>query len=186
MQARAKRIEARSGGRQEPDLEERAGLDPMLAVKLWRNPCWLSFRVNYIAHHFNQPLYAHIQRRYKLTPPEHVVLYAIGLKEGITAEEIAASSARPKNTLSRAVNALVAKSMVFRLQDRGDRRRLSLYLTRTGRRIVAETVPLFVAQEQAMAAALTPSEQSTLRRLLTKLILNKNAWPTTVNKETSP
>ncbi len=37
------------------------------------------------------------------------MLYALGLKEGITADEIAASSARPKNTLSRAVNALLAK-----------------------------------------------------------------------------
>lgn len=186
MQSRARRGETRTGARREPDLNAPSELDPMLAVKLWRNPCWLSFRVNYIAHHFNQPLYAHIQRRYKLTPPEHVVLYAIGLKEGITAEEIAASSARPKNTLSRAINALIAKGMVFRLQDRDDRRLLSLHLTRAGARVVGETVPLFVAQEKAMAAALTPAEQSTLHRLLTKLILNKDTWPTTVNRENLP
>lgn len=186
MQARGKRIEARGGGRREPMPGARSAPDPMLAVKLWRNPCWLSFRVNYIAHHFNQPLYAFIQRQYRLTPPEHVVLYAVGLKEGITAEEIAASSARPKNTLSRAINALVARGMLFRLQDRDDRRRLSLRLTRAGRRVVAETVPLFVAQEKAMAAVLTAAEQSTLERLLTKLIVNKDAWPTTVKRETSP
>ena len=42
-------------------------LNPMIDTKLWQNPCWLSFRANFIAHHFNQPLYDWIQRRYRLT-----------------------------------------------------------------------------------------------------------------------
>ena len=33
---------------------------------------WLSFRANFIAHHFNQPLYGWIQRRYRAHAPEHV------------------------------------------------------------------------------------------------------------------
>jgi DNA-binding MarR family transcriptional regulator len=160
-------------------------LHTMVGVKLWQNPCWLSFRANYIAHHFNQPLYAWIGQRYKLTAPEHVVLYAIGLKDGITADDIAESSARPKNTLSRAVNSLIARKLLFRTQDRADRRRLGLHLTRLGRRIVEETVPAFVAQEQAMASALTLAEQHTLNRLLTKIILGKAKWPTIVQKETA-
>jgi DNA-binding MarR family transcriptional regulator len=156
-------------------------LHPMIGTKLWQNPCWLSFRANYIAHHFNQPLYDHIQRRYKLTAPEHVVLYALGLREGITADDIAASSARPKNTLSRAVNALLRKKLVLRKQDQADRRRLSLYLTRSGRKIVDDTVPQFVSREQAMASALTNAEQQTLNRLLTKIILNHSQWPATAD-----
>jgi MarR family transcriptional regulator, temperature-dependent positive regulator of motility len=155
-------------------------LNAMIGTKLWQNPCWLSFRANFIAHHFNQPLYDWIQRRYRLTPPEHVVLYALGLKEGITADDIAASSSRPKNTLSRAVNSLLRKKLVLRKQDQSDRRRLSLYLTRSGRRIFEGTVPRLVAREQAMAAALTPSEQQVLNRLLTKIILSKSNWPATV------
>jgi len=154
-------------------------LHPMIGTKLWQNPCWLSFRANYIAHHFNQPLYDHIARRFKLTAPEHVVLYALGLRQGITADDIAASSARPKNTLSRAVNALLRKKLVLRKQDQADRRRLSLYLTRSGRKIVDETVSLFVSREQAMAAVLTSAEQQTLNRLLTKIILNQSQWPAT-------
>jgi DNA-binding MarR family transcriptional regulator len=160
-------------------------LHPMVGVKLWHNPCWLSFRANYIAHHFNQPLYAWIAQRYKMTAPEHVVLYAVGLKDGITADDIAESSARPKNTLSRAVNSLIEKKLLFRTQDCADRRRLGLHLTRLGRRIVGETVPAFVAQEQAMASALTPTEQHTLNRLLTKVILGKANWPTVVQRESA-
>ena len=85
------------------------------------------------------------------------MLYALGLKEGITADDIAASSSRPKNTLSRAVNSLLRKKLVLRKQDQADRRRLSLYLTRSGRKIFEDTVPRLVAREQAMMArALTP------------------------------
>jgi DNA-binding MarR family transcriptional regulator len=170
----------REGQRVSPEKARGAALDPMVATKLWRNPCWLSFRANFIAHHFNQPLYDLIHRRYRLTPPEHVVLYALGLQEGVTADDIAASSSRPKNTLSRAINSLLRKKLLLRKQDQSDRRRLSLYLTRSGRRIVGETVPLFVERERAMAAALTPDEQHTLNRLLTRVILSKPQWPATV------
>lgn len=157
-----------------------ADLNAMIGTKLWENPCLLSFRVNFIAHHYNQPLYDWIQRRYRLTAPEHVVIYALGLKEGITADDIAASSSRPKNTLSRAVNGLLRKKLLLRKQDQADRRRLSLYLTRSGRKIFIETVPHFVAREQAMAAALSPSEQRVLYDLLTKIILSKSHWPANV------
>jgi DNA-binding MarR family transcriptional regulator len=173
-----KRVRRRA--RHEEADESAADLNAMIGTKLWQNPCWLSFRANFIAHHFNQPLYDWIQRRYRLTAPEHVVLYALGLKEGITADDIAASSSRPKNTLSRAVNSLLRKKLLLRKQDQADRRRLSLYLTRSGRRIFNETVPQFVAREQAMASALTSTEQNVLNELLTKIILRKSHWPATV------
>jgi MarR family transcriptional regulator, temperature-dependent positive regulator of motility len=156
-------------------------LHPMIATKLWDNPCWLSFRVNYIAHHFNQPIYEWIWQTYKVTAPEHVVLYAIGLRDGVTADDVAASSAKPKNTLSRAVNALIAKRLVTRVQDTADRRRMRLYLTRQGRKIVDETVPVFVSHEHAMFAALTVGERKSLKQLLTKIVVNHQAWPTRIN-----
>ena len=46
-------------------------------------------------------------------------------------------------------------------------------------------MPTFVAHEQAMASALTPAEQHTLNRLLTKIIQGKANWPTDVQKETA-
>ncbi len=160
-----------------------ADLHPMIATKLWSNPCWLSFRANYIAHHFNQPIYQWIWRAFKLTAPEHAVLYAVGLKSGITAEDIAASSARPKNTLSRAVNALLRKRLLTRVQDVKDRRRMRLYLTRQGRRVVQETVPALVAHEREMFSTLTPVEQRALNQLLTKIVLSQSAWPTRIDTE---
>ncbi len=158
------------------------GMNPMVGVKLWRNPCRLSFRMNFIAHHFNQPVYECIERRYRLTMPEHVVLYALGLQEGITAEDVVASSSRPKNTLSRAINGLVGRRLVHRNRDPLDRRRLLLYLTPRGRRIVADSVPLFLEREHQLFGALSAQERETLVYLMTKVILDQPAWPTRLHE----
>ena len=159
-----------------------ADLNDMVATKLWDNPCWLSFRANYIAHHFNQPIYQMIWRDYRLTQPEHVVLYALGLREGVTAEDIVASSSRPKNTLSRAVNSLLRKKLIRREQSANDRRRYHLFLSPSGRAIIDASVPELVAREQMMASVLTKQEQATLSGLMTKIILNAGQWPAEVNR----
>lgn len=156
------------------------GPHPMLGVKLWNNPCRLSFRVNFIAHHFNQPIYDWVWREYRLTQPEHVVLYALGLKDEITADDIVASTSRPKNTLSRGVNAALRKKLIERRPDPRDRRRLILTLTPAGRRVVARSVPALVAHENAMAARLSKVERRTLEALLEKIILDKANWPTQI------
>lgn len=158
-------------------------LNEMIATKLWDNPCWLSFRVNYIAHHFNQPIYQMIWRDHHLTQPEHVVLYALGLREGVTAEDIVASSSRPKNTLSRAVNSLLRKKLIRREQSADDRRRYHLFLSPTGRAIIDATVPELVEREKMMASALTLQEQVTLSSLMTKIILNADRWPADIKGE---
>ncbi|MET0605358.1 MAG: MarR family transcriptional regulator [Beijerinckiaceae bacterium] len=160
-----------------------SGLNDMVATKLWDNPCWLSFRVNFIAHHFNQPIYQMIWRNFRLTQPEHVVLYALGLREGVTAEDIVASSSRPKNTLSRAVNSLLRKKLIRRERSMDDRRRYHLFLSERGRAIISESVPQLVAREQLMAGVLTRQEQTVLTGLLTKIILNAGAWPAEISGE---
>lgn len=156
------------------------GMNPMVGVKLWRNPCRSLFRVNFIAHHCNQPVYEWIARTYGLTAPEHVVLFAIGLRDGITAEDVAASSSRPRNTLSRAVNRLLERKLIFRIHDSADRRRRLLYLTPSGRRILDGTVPQLAAREELIFSILSAQERETFNYLMTKVILNQSAWPTTI------
>ena len=115
--------------------ESAPDLHPMIATKLWENPCWLSFRINFIAHQFNQPLYDWIERRYR----PHAARASScsmrsGLKDGITADDIAASSSRPKNTLSRAIQtACCARSWsAARAGPVPTAAASSLYLTRSG------------------------------------------------------
>jgi DNA-binding MarR family transcriptional regulator len=156
--------------------EEAAGLPPLLAAKLWQNPCWLSFRVNFIGAAFNRHVYAGIERRHALKRPEVMVIYALRLRDGLTATEISISSAFPKNTVSRAIQVLLRRKLVRRAIDAKDRRSFVLRLTPAGRAIVDEAIPPMVEREQAMLAALTPAEQHMLHALLTKIVVASPHW----------
>jgi DNA-binding MarR family transcriptional regulator len=156
--------------------QEASGLAPLLAVKLWQNPCWLSFRVNYIGAGFNRHVYSGIERRHALKRAEVTVIYALRLKDGLTATEISLSSAFPKNTVSRAIQVLLRRKLVRRAIDLNDRRSFVLRLTNAGRAIVDEAIPLMVEREQSMLAALSPAEQHMLHALLTKIVVASPGW----------
>lgn len=153
-------------------------LDPLTVTKLWDNPCWLSFRLNFVAFRFNDPVYRWIETRYGLVRPEFVALYAVGLKDGVAAKNIVASSGLPKNTLSRAIQRLLQRRLLRRETDREDLRSFVLFLTAPGRAIFDETLPLMLRQQKAMLSALTEGEQRQLCELMDKLVIASPTWPT--------
>jgi DNA-binding MarR family transcriptional regulator len=162
---------------------EQPALHPMIAVKLWQNPCWFSFRINYLALLFNLPVYGWIERRYGLMRPEYVVLYALGLKDGISANDVCLSSGFPKNTLSRAIQKLQRRRLIRRAADPLDRRRYVLRLTAEGRRIVNETMSPMLERERRMLANLNNDEQQVLSKLLARLVSDSPNWPTQIEQE---
>ena len=160
-----------------------AGLHPLLAVKLWENPCWLSFRINYLGLRFNLPVYGWIEERHGLVRPEYVVLYALHLQDGIAAKDVVASAGFPKNTISRAIQKLLRRRLIRRATDARDRRSYVLRLTPEGRRILDETVPPMVAWEKRMLSALNRDEQTVLSKLLARLVQDSPHWPTSIKEE---
>ncbi|MGQ0675723.1 MAG: MarR family winged helix-turn-helix transcriptional regulator [Rhodospirillales bacterium] len=160
-----------------------AALHPMIAVKLWRNPCGFSFRINFLGHRFSLPVYGWIEQRYGLVRPEYAVLYALGLSDGIAAKDVCASTGFPKNTISRAIQNLLRRRLIRRVGDPRDRRSFVLRLTAEGRRIVGETVPPMAAHEKTMLSSLSRDEQQTLSGLLAKLVADSPNWPTLLNGE---
>ena len=162
-----------------------AALDPLTLVKLWDNPCWLSFRINYLANHFNVPVYGYIEQRYGLLRPEFVVLFSVGLQQGVAAKSIVASSGFPKNTISRSIQKLLRRRLVRRATDAGDRRSFELRLTAAGQRIFDETMPLMVGREEMMLSGLTLEERSSLSHLLAKMVTASPFWPNDLEEEGS-
>lgn len=154
-----------------------APLNALTAIKLWENPCWFSFRLNYLGNHYNVPVYSWIERRYGLMRPDYVVLYSLGLREGVAAQDVCESSGFPKNTISRAVNRLLRRKLIERERDRSDQRRLGLRLTPLGRAIFDETLQALVERERTMLSALTSSEQAQLSRLMARLVTASPSWP---------
>jgi DNA-binding MarR family transcriptional regulator len=158
-------------------------LDPLTVTKLWDNPCWLSFRLNFIAFRFNDPVYRWIETRYGLVRPEFVALYAVGLKEGVAAKNIVASSGLPKNTLSRAIQKLLQRRLLKRETDKDDLRSFVLRLTSAGRAIFDETMPLMVQQQTTMLERLSEAEQRQLCELMDKLVIASPTWPNDLEQE---
>ena len=159
-------------------------LDPLTITKLWDNPCWLSFRLNFIAFRFNDPVYRWIETRYGLVRPEFVVLYAVGLRDGVAAKNIVASSGLPKNTLSRAIQKLLQRRLLKRETDPADLRSYVLALTPAGRAIFDETMPVMVQQQTTMLEGLSEAEQRQLCELMDKLVIASPTWPNDLENQT--
>lgn len=160
-------------------------LDPLTAIKLWENPCWLSFRVNFLTYRFNGPVYDWIEARFRLVRPEFVALYATGLMPGVTAQGISISAAVPKNTLSRAINKLVRRGLLRRTAHPDDQRAFTLDLTPAGQAVFDEAMPMMIARQSTMLSALTAAEQAQLAELLGRMVMRSNAWPTSLNETPS-
>jgi len=153
------------------------GTDAVTIARLWDNPCWFAFRFNYLSLRYNIPLYGWVEREYGLLRPHVAVIYSLGIRENVTARDIAISYGFPKNTLSRAIKALEERGLVRRTPHPADRRSFLLTLTRSGRRIFTETLPHFVHLQNEMLKALTPRERETLSVLLAKIVLHTFSWP---------
>jgi len=143
-------------------------LDALTHARLWR----FAARFNYLSLRYNTPLYGWVEEHFDLTRAEFVILYSLGLFEGVTASEIAASTAFPKNTLSRAVNRIEKLGLIARSEAESDRRQQNLTLTPAGQAILDEAVPRFMALEEEMLSPLSLVERETLSVLMAKVVLS--------------
>jgi DNA-binding MarR family transcriptional regulator len=147
-------------------------LDALTHARLWRNPCGFAARFNYLSLRYNTPLYGWVEERFGLARAEFVLLYSLGLFDGVTASEIASSTAFPKNTLSRAVNRIAKLGLIARNEARTDRRQQNLTLTPAGQAILDEAIPRFMALEEEMLSPLNLVERETLSVLMAKVVLS--------------
>ncbi len=146
-------------------------LDAFTHARLWRNPCGFAARFNYLSLRYNTPLYGWVEEQFGLSRAEFVVIYSLGIMDGLTASEIAASTAFPKNTLSRAVNRIAKLGLIQRIAGQADRRQQHLRLTPKGRALLVQAMPRFVGLEAEMLAPLSLVEQETLSALMAKVVL---------------
>ncbi|MDR6755208.1 DNA-binding MarR family transcriptional regulator [Mycoplana sp. BE70] len=167
-------------------VDERIDESDILHAKLWSNPCWLSFRINYLALHYNNPVYGMIGADHDLLRPEFVVLYSLFLKDRTTLSEVVAGSGFPKNTLSRATQKLTRLKLIRREEDLGDLRRVVLCLTDAGRAIVEAKMAPMIKRERMMLEALSPAERIMLSDILAKMVIASRDWPETISSSDAP
>lgn len=140
------------------------------------SPIPFAFRISYLANFFTGSVYRDVGQQFGVARSEYVILFCLQQLGKLTAQDICDITGRPKNSVSRAVNALLTRGLIARQTDPQDARRALLSLTRSGQSLHDAAIHLFKEREEAMLAPLTEEERETLEAILAKLVLRDDDW----------
>lgn len=158
----------------QPDIDFSRRL--VLQAILKDNPIPIAYRINYLANFYVGPLIKHIEKSFKMTRPEWIVLFCLRQRSGLNAQQISNVTGRAKTSISAAVKQLQRKKLITRSTDTKDGRRRVLQITDAGQRIYERILESFVAREAEMIACLTRSERAAFMHLLNKMIDHSAEW----------
>ncbi|MDE1939768.1 MAG: winged helix-turn-helix transcriptional regulator [Alphaproteobacteria bacterium] len=130
---------------------------------------FVPYRLSVLTNRVSDAIAAHYEDRFGLTIPEWRVMAALGDTPDLSAREVATRTAMDKVQVSRAVASLMAARRVQRTPSEADGRVAHLALTRAGRAVYEEIVPLALHLEETLLSVLTGEERRTLHRLMDKL-----------------
>ena len=134
------------------------------------------WRINYLANYYSLIVNRRLGKLCKITRQEFVVLFCLANSDNLTAQDITEVTARPKNTISRAVNTLMKKGLISKTVHPTDGRAEILKLKPTGRRLYDQAIEILQERDRAMTERLSATERKTLKRLLDKMLEGFNPW----------
>jgi DNA-binding MarR family transcriptional regulator len=127
------------------------------------------FRLNRLAVAVSQHLAQIYRGAFALEIPQWRVIATVGEDHGCTAQFIAHSTRMHKTRVSRAIAQLRRRGLIERVPSQQDKRAMRLRLTRTGRALSGQLVPLALVRERQLLACLTSSERRVLAAALQRL-----------------
>jgi len=130
---------------------------------------FLPYRLSVLTNRISQGLAELYAERFGISITQWRVIAILGREAGLSANDVAERTAMDKVAVSRTVARLLELGLLQRQMHTDDRRRSVLALSRAGKRIYAEVVPLALDYEQGLLAALDADERAALERVLRKL-----------------
>lgn len=127
---------------------------------------FVPYRLNRLAVGVSNHLSDIYRERFGLDIPEWRVMATVGSQHGCTAQHIAQSTRMHKTRVSRAIAHLEERELIERASSTADRRERQVRLTKAGRKMYAELVPLVLERERELLAGLSREQ---LRGLLAGL-----------------
>jgi DNA-binding MarR family transcriptional regulator len=121
-------------------------------------------------HQIGDALFAEELARYDVTPLQFAALTAIGAGEDLDATRISRIIALDRSTLGNVLERIEAKGWIAREYRNSDKRTKRLALTAAGRSLLKDIAPAIKRSRERFLGVLKPTEQESLRRLLSKLI----------------
>ena len=121
-------------------------------------PSFIPFRLNRLGGAGSNYLSAIYREHFGLDVPEWRVLVTVGPERGCTAQYIAGSTRMHKTRVSRAIAHLEELGLMERTSSTHDRRAMELRLSKAGRRMYQELVPLALERERTLLACVNKDE----------------------------
>jgi DNA-binding MarR family transcriptional regulator len=131
---------------------------------------FLPYRLSVLTNTVSQGIAHGYRERHGIGVTEWRILAVLGRFPGLTASEVVARTAMDKVAISRGVKALMARGLLQRRTDHGDRRRQRLFITSgRGAEVLHQIIPQARRYEQRLLQSLTPEDRAAFSRILAKL-----------------
>jgi DNA-binding MarR family transcriptional regulator len=135
------------------EISARAGSTPTLVLTNFT-----PFRLNRLAAGVSDHLSEVYKQCFGLEIPEWRVIATVGPAWSCTAQHIADTTRMHKTRVSRAIAHLVKRGLIERASNADDRREMELHLTKAGRAMYTELVPLALERERALLSCFNEEE----------------------------
>ena len=109
---------------------------------------------------------------FEITAEQWAIIRHLWEEDGLSQREIAEKTSKDKPNITRMVDALEQKRLVFRQPDPRDRRKYCIYLTKEGKQLQERLLPLAQDLRERVTQNLTPPEIDLLKDTLNKIYQN--------------
>ena len=138
-------------------------------VKTLKLKEFLPYRLSVLSNRISRSITERYEEKFKLSSAEWRTVAILGEESELSAAEVAERSAMDKVAISRAVNNLISNDRLVRHFSEDDKRRSVLALSKNGRKLYEQIVPLALSYEAAVLDELNSEEQTFLDSILSKL-----------------
>lgn len=133
--------------------------------------------LGFIIYRTSLALKSALQRFFKehgieITAEQWAIIRHLWDEDGLSQREIAEKTSKDKPNITRMVDALEQKRLLFRQPDPRDRRKYCIYLTKEGKQLQERLWPLALDLRERVTQNLTPAEIDLLKDTLNKIYQN--------------
>jgi DNA-binding MarR family transcriptional regulator len=111
---------------------------------------------------------------YEITPEQWGLIRHLGQEDGLSQREIGERASKDKPNITRMLDALENKHLIFRQPDPRDRRKYRIYLTEEGRRLQESLLPLTQTLRDRTTLNLPAPDIELVKDILNKIYNNIN------------
>ena len=109
---------------------------------------------------------------YEITAEQWAIIRHLGEEDGLSQREIGEKASKDKPNITRMLDALEKKHLIFRQPDPRDRRKYCIYLTKEGKLLKSRLLPLTRSLRERATQNLPQTEIELLKLTLNKIFQN--------------